>query len=160
MEYGVTYLGRVAVTDGYEPPSLPGRLEAPVPAAPEEARVVPGNKVALTPAVHDLAGQVDELIVLHLQDALLLPAVGQVGLRPVHYRPLGLRVVVQVQVLHGELLNTNINHQYLTHSLTINHQDRVEQGALSLVEIMVICCTPFRTSSRHPKPLVCWFFVA
>ena len=100
----MTYLGRVAVTDGYEPPSLPGRLEAPVPAAPEEARVVPGNKVALTPAVHDLAGQVDELIVLHLQDALLLPAVGQVGLRPVHYRPLGLRVIVKVQVLSCILL--------------------------------------------------------
>ena len=65
--------------------------------------------MALTAAVDDLAGEVDELIVLHLEDALLLPAVGQVGLVPVDHRPLGVSVVVQVQVLDGELLQIEIS---------------------------------------------------
>ena len=65
--------------------------------------------VALTAAVDHLAGQVDELIVLHLEDALLLPAVGQVGLVPVDHRPLGVSVVVEVQVLDGELLQSEIS---------------------------------------------------
>ena len=100
----MTFLGRVTVTDSDEPPPLSGRLEVPAAPAPEVGRVVQGHAVPLAAAVHHLRGEVDELVVLHLEDALLLPAAGQVGLVSVHFGPLGVGVVVEVEVLDCVLL--------------------------------------------------------
>ena len=55
--------------------------------------------MALAAAVDRLVGEVDELVVLHLQHALLLPAACQVGLISVDQGPLGLGVVIKVEVL-------------------------------------------------------------
>ena len=93
------HLGGLAVADGYEPPPLPRSLEVSGSAAPDHGRVVVRDEVALAAAVDRLVGQVDELVVLHLQHALLVPAASQVGLVSVDQGPLGLGVVIKVKVL-------------------------------------------------------------
>ena len=74
----------------------------------------------LTAAVDNLRGQVDELIVLHLQDTLLLSAVGQVGVVPVHFWPLSVSVVVEVEILHCVLLSV-ANQYFCMNSFLISH---------------------------------------
>ena len=59
-------LGRLTVADCDVPPPLPGSLEVPGPPTSDDGPVVPLHVVPLAAAVHGLVGQVDKLIVLHL----------------------------------------------------------------------------------------------